>query len=50
VFAECKIKHAQKFCAYLDKHRYRIINYQYHQTEQICSIGSGTVESTIIYK
>jgi hypothetical protein len=47
VFAECKIKQAQKFCAYLDKHRYRIINYQHHQTEQICSIGSGAVESTI---
>jgi hypothetical protein len=31
----------------MDKHRYRIINYQYHQTEQICSIGSGAVESTI---
>lgn len=47
VFAECQLKQAQKFSAYLDKHRHRIINYQYHQTEQICSIGSGAVESTV---
>ncbi len=47
VFAECQLKQAQKFCAYLDKHRHRIINYQYHQAEQICSIGSGAVESTV---
>ncbi len=27
--------------------RLRIINYQYHQAEQICSIGSGSVESAV---
>lgn len=47
LFAECKLKQAQNFCDYLDKHRHRIINYEYHQAEQICSIGSGAVESTI---
>ena len=47
LFADCKLKQAQNFCAYLDKHRHRIINYQYHQAEQICSIGSGAVESTV---
>lgn len=29
------------------KHRARIINYEYHQGEQICSIGSGSVESAV---
>ncbi len=28
-------------------HRDRIINYEYHQAEQICSIGSGSVESAV---
>lgn len=47
LLAECQLKQAQNFCEYLDKHRHRIINYQYHQAEQICSIGSGAVESTV---
>lgn len=47
LFADCKLKQAENFCAYLDKHRHRMINYQYHQAEQICSIGSGAVESTL---
>ena len=46
-FAECKGKPAHNFCQYLDKHRHRIINYQYYQAEQISSIGSGAVESTV---
>lgn len=47
VFADCNFKQALNFCAYLEKHRHRIINYQYYQTEQICSIGSGAIESTV---
>jgi hypothetical protein len=47
LLADCQLKPAQNFCEYLDKHRHRIINYQYHQAEQICSIGSGAVESTV---
>lgn len=46
-FAECTLKQAENFCAYLEKHRHRIINYQYYQAEQICSIGSGAIESTV---
>ena len=46
-FADCKLKQALNFCAYLEKHRHRIINYRYYQAEQICSIGSGAIESTI---
>ena len=38
---------AQNFCQYLRKHRHRIVNYDYYQREQICSIGSGAVESGI---
>jgi len=34
------------FINYLDKHCDRIVNYQY-QAEQICSIGSGAVESAV---
>jgi hypothetical protein len=40
-------KQAQNFCHYLDKHRDRIINYEYHQAEEIRSIGSGSVESAV---
>jgi len=35
------------FIAYLQKHRHRIPDYWYFQTEQICSIGSGAVESSV---
>ncbi len=47
LFTDCKGKQAQNFCHYLDKHRQRIINYEYHQAEEICSIGSGSVESAV---
>ncbi len=47
LFVDCTLGQAQNFCEYLDQHRHRIINYQYHQAEQICSIGSGAVESTV---
>lgn len=40
-------KQAENFCNYLETHRSRIINYSYYQQEQICSIGSGAVESTV---
>lgn len=42
-----KAKQAQNFCQYLETHRHRIVNYDYYQTEGICSIGSGAIESTI---
>lgn len=38
---------AANFCAYLRKHRHRIVNYKYYH-EQICLIGSGAVESALI--
>lgn len=47
LFTDCKGKQVQNFCRYLDKHRNRIINYEYYQAEQICSIGSGSVESAV---
>lgn len=47
LFEPLKNKVAQNFCQYLRKHRHRIINYDYYQREQICSIGSGAVESGI---
>lgn len=47
LFEECKQKQAQNFAHYLRKHRHRIVNYDYFQAEQLCSIGSGAVESTI---
>ena len=46
-FADCTLKQALNFCIYLEKHRHRIVNYQYYQAEQICSIGSGAIESTV---
>lgn len=47
MFGDCALKQAENFCAYLEKHRYRVINYYYFQAEQICSIVSGSIESTI---
>jgi hypothetical protein len=32
---------------YLENHRHRIINYDYYQSEKICAIASGAVESTV---
>ncbi len=47
LFAESRRQQAQNFCAYLTKHRRRIVNYAYYQAEQLCSIGSGAVESGV---
>lgn len=47
LFTDCRRKQARNFIEYLNKHRHRIINYEYYQAEQICSIGSGAVESAI---
>ena len=38
---------AQKFCNYLSKHSHRIVDGDRYYSNQICSIGSGAVESTI---
>ena len=45
-FADWKHEKVSNFIAYLNKHRHRIVNYDYYQSEGI-SIGSGTIESTI---
>jgi len=47
LFLNCALKQAHNFCKYLTKHRHRIVNYEYFQTEQICAIGSGAVESAV---
>ena len=47
LFLTCNLKQAHNFCEYLTKHRHRIVNYEYFQVEQICSIGSGAVESAV---
>ena len=47
LFEDSQKKQAQNFCQYLRKHRHRIVNYDYFQAEQLCSIGSGAVESAI---
>lgn len=47
LFSGCLGKQARNFCAYLEKHRERKVNYSYYQAEQLCSIGSGAVESAI---
>lgn len=47
LFAECRRKQARNFEAYLSNHRSRIVNYEYYQSEQLCSIGSGAVESAV---
>ena len=47
LFADFRRKQARNFEAYLTKHRTRIVNYAYCQAEQLCSIGSGAVESAV---
>jgi hypothetical protein len=47
LFINCQGRKFQNFLAYLEKHRTRIVNYRYYQAEQLCSIGSGAVESAI---
>lgn len=47
LFSSLSKKQAQNFCVYLESHRHRIINYDYYQSEAICSIASGAVESTV---
>lgn len=47
LLSECRRKQAQNFIKYLQSHKERIINYQEVQSEEICSIGSGAVESAI---
>jgi len=47
LLADCRGKQARNFEAYLDRHHSRIVNYAYYQAEQLCSIGSGAVESAV---
>ncbi len=47
LFNDCELNPAKNFCTYLEKHRHRIVNYYYLQAEQVCAIGSGSIESTI---
>lgn len=47
LFADCQRHQAHCFIRYLQKHRHRIVNYDYLQAEGICSIGSGAVESAV---
>jgi len=39
LFSDCRKKQARNFCAYLQQHHHRIVNYSYYQAEQLCSIG-----------
>ncbi len=34
LFTECRKQQAKNFCAYLHRHRQRIVNYSYYQAEQ----------------
>ncbi len=47
LFEDCQLHQARCFCQYLHKHRHRIPNYDYLKAENICSIGSSAIESTI---
>lgn len=47
LFSPLKKKQAQSFCTYLRTHHHRIINYDYYHAENICSVASGAVESSI---
>lgn len=46
LFTKSNRQHAQNFCAYLKKHRHRIVNYHDFHTAGIC-VASGAVESAV---
>lgn len=46
-FDNCRRKQARNFCAYLTKHRHRLVNYRHFQEQRFSSIGSGAVESAV---
>lgn len=46
LFDDWSHERVDRFVAYLNKHRHRIVNYAYYQAEGI-SIGSGEIESTV---
>lgn len=46
-FTHCHRKQANNFRAYVTKHRHRLLNYKHFQEQQLCSIGSGAVESAV---
>ena len=46
LFNDWSNERVNNFITYLNKHRHRIVNYDYYQAEGI-SIGSGAIESTI---
>jgi hypothetical protein len=41
------VQGGEVLAAFAVMHRHRIVNYEYFQAEQICSIASGAVESAI---
>jgi hypothetical protein len=47
LFERSRQKQVKNFCDYVRKHQTRIVNYDYYQAEGVCSIGSGSVESSI---
>lgn len=47
LFEGCRRPQAENFCKYITKHRHRIVNYELLSTENICSIGSGAVDSSV---
>jgi hypothetical protein len=46
-FVNSDRKQAHNFCAYLTKHRHRLVNYRDFQEQHLSSIGSGAVESAV---
>jgi hypothetical protein len=47
LFAEDSAQSALNFCAYLDMHRQRLVDYQEFQAQHLCSFGSGAVKSAV---
>lgn len=47
LFSSLQNQRAQNFYSYLHNHAHRIVNYAYYQAENISSIASGSVESTV---
>ena len=44
---DCASEEAERLRNYLRKHQHRIPNYDYYAAEELCSVGSGAVESLV---
>jgi hypothetical protein len=48
LFNDCELDQVRKFCAYLEKHHHRIVNYYYLQAEQVCATAEDGAQASVL--